>query len=74
MDLVWELPGKKCVLVDYKSFHGSEDLGAIKAHASLHSYHEQLKDYKDTLVSGGYKVRDVLIYYFVQGRVIRFDV
>ena len=74
MDLVWALPGGKCVLVDYKSFHGGEDLGAIKAHAVQHGYPGQLKAYKDTLESGGCQVQDVLIYYFVLGRVVKFDV
>ena len=72
MDLIWELPGKKCVLVDYKSFHG--DLRGIKAHAVLHGYPEQLKAYKETLEADGYTVQDALIYYFVLGRVIKFDV
>ena len=74
MDLVWELPGKKCILVDYKSFHGSEELGGIKAHAVRHGYPAQLKTYKETLEAGGYKVQDVLIYYFVQGRIVKFEV
>ena len=73
MDLVWELPGKKCVLVDYKSFHGSEDLAGIKAHAVQHGYPEQLKCYKEILEADEYEVQDVLIYYFVQGQVIRYE-
>lgn len=77
MDLVWELPGRKCILVDYKSFHGSEDLGAVKAHAEKHGYPEQLKAYKKTLESGTgpdrCEVTDVLIYYFVLGKVVRFE-
>ncbi len=73
MDLVWALPGGKCVLVDYKSFHGGEDLGAIKAHAVQHGYPDQLKAYKDTLESGECQVQDVLIYYFVLGQVIKFN-
>ena len=74
MDLVWELPGKKCILVDYKSFQGSEELGGIKAHAVQHGYPAQLKTYKETLEAGGYKVQDVLIYYLVQGRIVKFEV
>ena len=73
MDLVWSLSGGKCVLVDYKSFHGGDDLGAIKAHAVQHGYPEQLKAYKDTLESGECEVKDVFIYYFVLGQVIRFE-
>lgn len=77
MDLVWKLPGKKCILVDYKSFHASEDLGAVKAHAEKHGYPEQLKAYKKTLESGTgpdrCEVTDVLVYYFVLGKVVRFE-
>lgn len=73
MDLVWELPGKKCVLVDYKSFHG-KDLSDIKAHAVMHGYPEQLKAYKETLEAAEYTVQDALIYYFVLGRVVSFDI
>ena len=72
MDLIWKLPDNNCILVDYKSFHGDEDLAFIKAHAVQHGYPAQLKAYKETLEAGDYIVKDVLIYYFVQGRVIRF--
>ncbi len=71
MDLVWELPDKKCVLVDYKSFHGSEELSGIKAHAVQHGYPAQLKAYKEMLEAGDYEVKDVLIYYFVLGKIIQ---
>ncbi len=77
MDLVWDLPDGNCILVDYKSFHSREDLPAIKAHACKQGYPGQLKKYKDTLESGTgpdrRKVREVLIYYFVQGKVVRFE-
>ena len=73
VDLLWKLSDDRCVLVDFKSFHGSEDMAAIRAHANLHHYPDQLKAYKDTLDHGECKVCDTLIYYFVQGRVIRFE-
>ena len=73
MDLVWELPDGECVLVDYKSYHEIEDFDDPKAWHKYYGYAPQLKDYKDTLEAGGYRVRDVLIYYFVQGRVVKFD-
>ena len=72
MDLVWELPGKECVLVDYKSYHDIEDMDDPEARDKYYGYASQLIPYKDTLEAGGYTVRDVLIYYFVQGRVILF--
>ena len=73
MDLVWELPGNECVLVDYKSYHEIEDYDNPGAWDKYYGYASQLKPYKDTLEAGGYKVRYVLIYYFVQGRVISFE-
>ena len=73
MDLVWELPGGKCVLVDYKSYHENEDFEDPSARDKYYGYAPQLKYYKDTLEKGEYTVLDVLIYYFVQGRVIRFE-
>ena len=73
MDLVWKLPDDNCILVDYKSFHSSEDLASIKAHAIQHGYPAQLKTYKEMLEAGDFKVKDVLIYYFVLGQVIQFD-
>lgn len=73
MDLVWELPGRKCVLVDYKSYHENENFEDPSAKDKYYGYAPQLKYYKDTLEAGEYTVLDVLIYYFVQGRVIRFE-
>ena len=76
MDLVWDLPNGSCVLVDYKSFHGDKELNAIKAHACQQGYPSQLKTYKGMLESGSKerKVKDVLIYYFVLGKVVKLDV
>ena len=78
MDLVWVLPNGSCVLVDYKSFHGNKELNAIKAHACKLGYPSQLKTYKETLEScfgeDRRKVKDVLIYYFALGKVVKLDV
>ena len=78
MDLVWDLPDGSCVLVDYKSFHDRNELDAIKAHACKQGYPSQLKTYKETLESGTEadhrKVKDVLIYYFALGKVVKLDV
>ena len=76
VDLVWKLPDGKCVLVDYKSYHTIEDFLDPKARGAYAGYAPQLKAYKEALEAGKgpdkYKVQDVLIYYFVQGRVIQF--
>ena len=74
MDLVWQLSDKECVLVDYKSYHENEDFNVPDAWKKYYGYAPQLKYYNDTLEAGGYKVLDLLIYYFIQGRVIRFEI
>ena len=73
MDLVWELPGKKCVLVDHKSYHVTEDFDDPKAWNEYYGYAPQLKAYKETLEAAGYQVLDTYIHYFFQGRLVRFD-
>lgn len=79
MDLVWQLSDRECVLVDYKSYHRIDDFNDPDAYDKYYGYANQLKYYKDTLEKpgpdypAGLKVRYVLIYYFVQGRVIRFE-
>ena len=76
MDLVWvsDKVRKTCVLVDYKSYHGNPNLdssdNAVRKH--YHGYASQLLAYKTALEAEGWTVEDVLIYYFIQGRVIRF--
>lgn len=78
MDLVWQLSDRECVLVDYKSYH-DKDFTDPAAYDKYYGYANQLKYYKDTLEKpgpdypAGLKVRYVLIYYFVQGRVIQFE-
>ncbi len=76
MDLVWELSNGKRVLVDYKSFHGSDSLDGITAHAVQQGYPSQLKAYKDTLESvqgAGGQVQYSFIYYFVLGIVVKLE-
>ena len=73
MDLVWKLSDQECVLVDYKSYHDKEDFDDPEAFDKYYGYAQQLKYYKDTLESAKIKVRDTLIYYFIQGRVIQFQ-
>lgn len=72
MDLVWQLPDGRCVLVDYKSYHGIEDFDHPKAYDEYYGYAPQLKAYRDALLAVGLEVVDTLVYYLVQGRVIRF--
>ena len=76
MDLVWvkDADRKTCVLVDYKSYHNSPDLDSPDENVRKHyqGYAPQLLAYKKALEQDGWTVEDVLIYYFVQGRVVRF--
>ena len=73
MDLVWELADGECVLVDHKSYHETEDFDDPNAWNEYYGYAPQLKAYKETLEAAGYTVRDTLIHYFFQGRLVRFD-
>ena len=76
IDLVWVRDSEKkiCVLVDYKSYHGSPDLNSADDNVRKHyqGYAPQLFAYKKALEQAGWTVEDVLIYYFIQGRVVQF--
>ena len=77
MDLVWVLDNtrKTCILVDYKSYHGSPNLDSQNPEVRHYyqGYASQLLLYKTALEKAGWTVNDVFVYYFVQGRVVRFD-
>lgn len=66
---------KKCVLVDYKSYHGSPNINSTDENVRKHysGYAPQLLAYKTALNKAGWTVMDVLIYYHVQGRVVKMD-
>ena len=76
MDLLWVLDNnrKTCVLVDYKSYHGNPNLDSQNQEVRKHyqRYAPQLLLYKIALEKAGWTVVDVLVYYFIQGRVVRF--
>ena len=75
MDLLWvrDKTRKTCVLVDYKSYHGNPDLNSANPEVRKHyqGYAPQLLVYKKALEQAGWTVEDVLIYYFIQGRVVQ---
>lgn len=78
IDLVWirDKERKTCVLIDYKSYHGSPNLNSSDEEVRKHyqGYTPQLLVYKTALEKAGWNVEDVLVYYFIQGRVVRFDI
>lgn len=72
IDLVWMLEDGACVLVDYKSYpHFDRDINAPEVREHYAGYAPQLTLYTYALQSAGYRVTDRLIYYPLQGRIIR---
>lgn len=72
IDLVWMLEDGACVLVDYKSYpHFDRDINAPEVREHYAGYTPQLTLYTYALQSAGYRVTDRLIYYPLQGRIIR---
>ena len=76
MDLVWvtNREKKRCILVDYKSYHGNPDLDSANEEVRKHyqGYASQLLAYKSALEAAHWTVEDIFVYYFVQGRVVKF--
>ena len=76
MDLVWvkDQARKTCVLVDYKSYHGNPNLNSTdeKVREHYQGYAPQLLAYKSALEAAHWIVEDVFVYYFVQGRIVKF--
>ena len=72
IDLVWMLEDGACVLVDYKSYPNFDrDINAPEVREHYAGYTPQLTLYTYALQSAGYRVTDRLIYYPLQGRIIR---
>ena len=73
IDLVWETENG-CIVVDYKSFPGSRksiaDSGG-EHYAGM--YAPQLKSYRKVLEAADITVIDTLIYYVVQGCIVRLS-
>lgn len=74
IDLIWHT-AKGCVLVDFKSFPGkiSAILNTDNAHYAG-KYAPQLSAYKATIEAAGLKVLDSLIYYSVQGNIVKLNI
>lgn len=72
MDLVWETE-KGCVLVDYKNYPGYDDVLDSESKFCVGKYRPQLECYREALEMAGKKVLDRLVFYAVQGRIIRIS-
>ncbi len=59
------------VLVDYKNYPGYDDILDPNSEFYVGKYAGQMKGYKEALESAGRKVREILVYYSVQGRLVR---
>ncbi|WP_300723292.1 UvrD-helicase domain-containing protein [uncultured Alistipes sp.] len=71
IDLVWETE-HGCVVVDFKSFPGMQE--AVTNPSGEHfagRYAPQLTAYRRVLEAAGEQVRDTLVYYVVQGCLVR---
>ena len=74
IDLIWHT-AKGCVLVDFKSFPGK--ISAILNEDNAHyagKYAPQLSAYKAAIVAAGLNVLDSLIYYSVQGNIVKLNI
>ena len=70
MDLVWETD-EGCVLVDYKNYPGYDDVLDPDSQFFVGKYFSQMMCYREALRRTGKKVLCVLIYYAVQGRLLK---
>ena len=74
IDLMWQTQ-EGCVLVDFKSFPG--EIKSILNPESSHYaglYAPQLQAYKQAIEANGIKLLDSLIYYSVQGNIVRLKI
>ena len=74
IDLIWHT-AKGCVLVDFKSFPGK--ISAILNKDNAHyagKYAPQLSAYKTAIAAAGLNVLDSLIYYSVQGNIVKLNI
>ena len=72
MDLVWETP-QGCVLVDFKNYPGYDDVLDESSAFWAGKYLPQMECYAGALRRAGRNVLAVLIFYAVQGRIIRVE-
>jgi ATP-dependent exoDNAse (exonuclease V) beta subunit len=74
IDLIWHT-AKGCVLVDFKSFPGSiKDILNTNNPHYAGKYAPQLSAYKAAIVAAGLNVLDSLIYYSVQGNIVKLNI
>jgi ATP-dependent exoDNAse (exonuclease V) beta subunit len=71
IDMIWETE-QGCIIVDYKSFPGKAEhiIEYGNAHYAGH-YTGQLSEYIAVIKASGKNVIDALIFYSVQGKVVR---
>jgi ATP-dependent exoDNAse (exonuclease V) beta subunit len=71
IDLLWETP-EGLVIVDYKNYPGFDDVTDPDSKFYAGKYWPQLSAYREAAskMSGG-KVLDTLVFYSVQGRLVR---
>lgn len=72
MDLVWETE-KGCILVDFKNYPGFDNVLDEKSQFYAGKYCGQIDCYRSALIAAGKEVTDALIFYSVQGGIVRFE-
>ena len=70
IDLVWKCAAG-CVLLDYKNYPGSVDYCNLESEDFAGHFAPQLSIYRDALEKSGEKVIDTLVYYPVQGDLVK---
>lgn len=72
IDLVWKTAAG-CVLLDYKNYPGSIDYCNPESEDFSGHFFPQLSIYRDALEKAGEKVIDTLVYYPIQGDIVRIS-
>ena len=72
IDLVWKT-AKGCVLLDYKNYPGSVDYCNPASDDFTGHFAPQLSIYRKALETTGEKVLDSLIYYPIQGDLVKLN-
>ena len=73
MDLVWETEGG-VVLVDFKNYPGYDNVLDPSSEFHVQKYLPQMASYREALEKAGKTVLATLVYYAVQGRIIKVDI
>ena len=72
IDLVWKT-ARGCVLLDYKNYPGSVDYCNPASDDFTGHFAPQLSIYRKALEAAGEKVLDSLIYYPIQGDLVKLN-